>query len=210
MSNLKRLLPLITAVILTCTLAQARVGESRGSLENRLLKDRTAVKVPSRLQEKLLNDRSVPYRALYEYFPESVEQEVYYKLAENGQATTADLETAFPDGWMVHVVYLNGQSVFEAYRRNGPGITRYEEEGILMVNKDGSHWQRVNPKDVPNTAIGCSLERADGEVRAIRKGNFLIVYRTEFDEAVKKLQDEARAETDAEAQENAPASLQGF
>jgi hypothetical protein len=79
-----------------------------------------------------------------------------------------------------------------------------------MVNKDGSHWQRVNPKDVPNTAIGCSLERADGEVRAIRKGNFLIVYRTEFDEAVKKLQDEARAETDAEAQENAPASLQGF
>jgi hypothetical protein len=210
MSNLKRFLPLITAVLILCSTAQARVGESRSSLESRLLKDRTAVKVPSRLQEKLLNDRSVPYRALYEYFPESAEQEVYYKLSEDGQATTADLETTFPDGWMVHVVYLNGQSVFEAYRRNGAGITRYEEEGILMVNMGGSHWQRVNPKDVQNTAIGCSLERTDGEVRAIRKGNFLIVYRTEFDEAVKKLQDEANAESDAEAQENAPDSLRGF
>ncbi len=207
-SNLKRALPLITAALILITSAHARIGESKSSLENRLLKDRTAVKVPSRDRDALLEHRSVLYKNLYEFLPEDIEQEIYYKLAEDGQATTADLEELFPDGWMVHVIYYKGQSVFEAYRRNGAGINRYEEEGILMLNKGGSHWQYV--KDASETAIGYNMERADGEVRALKKGNYLILYRTEFDQGIKTLKDEAAAEGDALSKEAAPDSIQGF
>ncbi|MBC2593180.1 hypothetical protein H5P28_02795 [Ruficoccus amylovorans] len=211
MSNLKRsLLLLITAGLLAGT-AHARIGESRSSLENRLFKDRKGVKVPARDQSNWITHKSVPYRALYEFFPDGIEEAVYYKIAEDGQATTADVnENQFPDGWMLHVVYKNGQSVFEAYRRNGAGITRYEEEAILVVNQGGSHWQRVNAKEAKPSVFGYNLERADGQVRAQLRGNYLLVYRVEFDEVVKAGKDEADAETDAEKKDEAPKSVEGF
>ena len=114
----------------------------------------------------------------------------------------------FPDGWTIHVVYYKGQSVFEAYRRNGEGMTRFEEEGLLEAQKGGSHWQRVQQAN--NTALGYSFERADGDVRAIRKGPYLIFYRPEFDEGIKTQLDEEKSEKDTEDMEKVKESLKGF
>lgn len=45
-------------------------------------RDRLAIKVPTRMQDRLLNDRSVPYKWIYEYLPEGVVMEIYYKAAD--------------------------------------------------------------------------------------------------------------------------------
>ncbi|WOO39793.1 hypothetical protein [Rubellicoccus peritrichatus] len=190
--------------------AQARIGESRSTLEGRLLKDRQAIKVSSRKLPGLIEHKSVPYRRFLEYFPESAEHMVYYKPAEGEQASTDDLDVTFPDGWMLHVVYYKGRSVFEAYRRNGAGINRYEESGLLLRTKGESFWKNVDGKDREETAMGYTMERDDGEIRANRQGNFMIFYMPEFDLAIKTQLDEENAEADELAQEKAPDSLAGF
>jgi len=211
--SIKKLATALIALLTLCSLpstSHARVGESRNELEGRLLQDRTAVKVPSRQVEALLMHRTVPYRWIYEYLPSGSEHELYYKPADDNRASTTDLDVEFPDGWMLHVIYYKGQSVFEAYRRNGSAMSSFEEEGILMRHKNGSHWSRVGERGVTDSAIGYNFERADSGLRALKRGEYLILYRPEFDLGIKKQADEAQAEAEALAKENAPDSLQGF
>lgn len=189
---------------------QARIGESRSTLEGRLLRDRTAVKVPTKKQQNLIGHRSVPYRQYLEYFPENAEHMLYYKPAEAERASTDDLDDQFPEGWMLHVVYYKGRSVFEAYRRNGAAINRHERSGLLLRAKGESFWKNIGPNDREDSAMGYSMERDDGEVRANQQGNFMIFYMPEFDLAIKEQMDEEKAENDLLAQETAPDSLEGF
>ncbi len=190
---------------------QARPGETRSTLERRLLADRTAVKVSSRDVEAKLDDRSVPYKHLYDHLPEGAEHEIYFKPAENVKASQGDLEeNRFPDGWEVHVIYFKDRSVFEAYRRNGSGITRFEQEGLLSLNKGQSFWKKVDKNQAKPSAIGYEYERDDGEVRALRNRNYFILYLPEFDELVFASMEEKRTEDEEEAKEKAPDSLAGF
>lgn len=204
----------LAALLATLTLVQARVGESQTQLESRLLSDRTAVKIPSRDVTAKLEHRSVPYRGLLRHLPQEFEHVIYYKPAERARASRADLSAEFPEGWEVHVIYHRGRSLFEAYRRNGAGITRYEEEGILLLNRRDSYWKRIPQDQARDTAIGYNYELDDGTLRAFRQGPYLIIYNAEMDkklkEAIDAIRAEERAEADALAQQKAPDSLQGF
>ncbi|QYY35181.1 hypothetical protein [Ruficoccus sp. ZRK36] len=226
MSNLKRFSLILTAAALAATTLTARIGEKRSELEGRMLSGRNAVKLPSRSADILLGLDSVPYRTEILYFPEGSVQEVYYKLAEDGQATTSDLEegiaaagndktrrradSLLPPGWIMHVVYVDNVSVFESYRRCGEKMSRYEEKGILKINQDESEWKRVSSKDAEPSAFGYNMVREDGEVRALTKGSYMLVFDTDFDLAVFDVKEEASATQDVEAQGMASVSLEGF
>lgn len=209
----RKSIKLITSFILLFVCldsVQARIGETRSTLEGRLLQDRTAIKVPERKMRALINHQTVPYRHLLMYFPENAEQVLYYKPASDEKAEMDDLDTEFPRGWMLHVVFYKGRSVFEAYRRNGSKVNRHEQSGLLLLNKGDSFWKKVDEGTRSKTAIGYSMERDDGEIRALPAGSFLIFYMPEFDEGIKVQLDERRAKSDASAKERAPDSIQGF
>lgn len=189
----------------------ARVGESQTQLESRLLSNRTGIEVPTRQVKQIIDHRSVPYRSLYEYFPENAVHELYFKPAEDDAATTSVFDaTDFPDGWLVHVVYYKGRSVFEAYRRNGDGMSKYEEEGLLMLNKGDSHWNRATKEEARQTVLGVNYKRTDGEVFAVKKGQTFIFYMPEFDQGIKTQLEEDQQDADEKARENAPDSVRGF
>ncbi|QYY35180.1 hypothetical protein [Ruficoccus sp. ZRK36] len=194
--------------------ATARIGETQSELEGRMLKNRTAVKVPARNQEVMLADRSIPYKHIYALLPEGVEQVIYFKPAEAEAAATSDLETPgrnpFPDGWTVHVIYYNGRSVFEAYRRAGAPMSRYEMESILVLNKGDSNWERVDAKNAAPSVIGYNFQRADKQVLANKKGGTLILFSPQLDAVMLETRQVANAESDQEAQEKAPDSVRGF
>lgn len=78
----KQLSVTFTVCLFAAVSLHARIGERRSELEGRLLADRLAIKVPTRMQDRLLNDRSVPYKWIYEYLPEGVVMEIYYKAAD--------------------------------------------------------------------------------------------------------------------------------
>lgn len=209
-SRLGLLFGCLIAVGLWLPPAEARIGESQSSLEGRLLRDRTAVKYRSQDVQARLNDRSVPYRGLYSFFPGGVVHELYFKPAEDSRASRRDLSDAFPEGWTLHVVYWRGQSVFEAYRRNGSNISSFEEAGLLSLVSGDSYWKRIPREQAKPSAFGYNFEREDGRLRALRSNNYLIIFRPEFDELVLQEQETARAEREARDQERAPDSLQGF
>lgn len=189
---------------------QARPGESRSTLERRLLDGRIAVKFPDREIDAKLEDRGVPYKNLFEFFPEGLEHEIYFKPAGAEKASQGDIETKSPEGWELHVIYYKGQSVFEAYRRNGGGISRFEQEGLMMLNKGQSFWKRVDKNQIKDSAIGYDFERDDGELRAARRGNYFIIFLPEFDNMLFAKMEEERQLADEDAKEKAPQSLAGF
>ena len=209
----KKSIKLITTFILLFIClgsALARIGETQSTLESRLLQDRTAIKVPERKMKSLINHNTVPYRNLLMYFPENSEQVLYYKPASGEKAEMADLDVEFPRGWMLHVVFYKGRSVFEAYRRNGARVNRHEQSGLLLLNKGDSFWKKIDDGAKEKSALGYSMERDDGEIRALSSGSFLIFYMPEFDKGIKTQLDERRAEKDASAKERAPNSIEGF
>lgn len=205
---------LVFAAFLLGTLvhdAAARVGESRASLEGRMLSDRTALRYPDAVVRDKLGDRNLPYRNLIEHMPQGVEHVMYFKRADGSHASNRDIaEHRFPDGWDLHVIYYQGVSVFEAYRRNGPGLSPFEEQGLLGVNRGDSHWNRVAAADRGESAIGYTYERDDGYVRARREGRHMIFFRPGFDQRIQESLEAQRAKIREEQQAVAPDSIKGF
>ncbi len=187
------------------------MGENRGALEGRMLSDRTAIRYPESTVAAKLTDRSLPYRNLIDHMPSGVEHVMYFKRADGRTASNRDIaDDRYPEGWDLHVIYYQGVSVFEAYRRNGPGLTGFEEQGLLSINQGDSHWNRIPVTERADSAIGYSYERNDGSVRAQREGRFMIFFRPGFDDRIREAVEVDRAQIREEQRQQAPDSLKGF
>lgn len=189
---------------------QARVGETRSEMENRLMRDRRVIEYPERYLSRKIADRAVGYRNHVQYFPEGSKHCIYFKRAEDVTVSRSDLDAApFPDGWDLHVVFFKNISVFEAYRRNGSGLTAAEVSALLMLNRGDSFWQRVNRREQPQV-WPADFVLDDGSMLASRMGNILVFYRPEF-EGIVRQQVEVEREAAKEAEEQrAPSSVLGF
>ena len=155
------------------------------------------------------NRRSgMPYGGLTIMLEDAGEVRIYFKTVDGRKPRSSEMEAkGMAEGWELHVLFLRGLSVLEVYRRSRP-ITEYEMNRLLGLQADRSHWERVDPKQLPKdaapTVLGYSMVRNDGVLRANRLDpQTLLIVKTEFDAAMAAMRD-------ADLQELAPQSVRGF
>lgn len=190
---------------------EARIGETRSQFEGRVLGDRTMIRYPADAVERKITHRDAFYRQFYEFMPGGIEHQVYFKRAEKSPASQSDLRQGeFPPGWDLHVIYLQGRIVFEAYRRSGARLSDAEFNGLLHLNRGDSFW--VNASDAPSrpSAINYRFITEDGAMRAVRTGNHAVFIDSALDERIHAHRQAANEERRREQERSAPGSLSGF
>lgn len=205
-------LALLLTPVLIATL-HARIGESQDDFERRLLQPNMGRFVlrergadPFVEAEQL---RRQPFSSVRAYFPEALRERKYWKSAVPNMLSN-------DNGWYVHVFYLDGVSVMEAYQRVGEPLNQFEIRNILAVNQGESEWREVEIEAV-DTAVGGNFQLIDDSCRALRKDNWLVVFSGDFDRRLKArivAAEAANATNQAERRqrqmETAPGSTAGF
>jgi len=204
----------ITATLLLAMFpAQARIGDSRSGLESRLRGEGNAIPVTD---ERVFNQlmRHASFRQHLPDDEEKIEVAIYYKKTNDDRAFGSELVNENdrpienPDGWLLYVVYYEGRSMIELYRRSGR-ISDPETNGILLLNRSSASWVRSAlpeaqyPHDDYEPLLGHNLHRTDYKVLANSAGNSLLIFSVGFDDFLGKLKRERE-------QSAAPESLAGF
>lgn len=201
------LLALFTGMLLCISIPsvlEARIGESKGSIESRLLSSGGIVYRDDTI--KANRRRGMPYLKYFEYLENSAVLRIYFKTADGRRPMASQLkEKRMLGGWDLHVVYVNGKSEIEIYKRSEK-LTDYELNQLLSVQAGDSYWKRVSDTEKAETesAFGYSLVRDDGLIRAKVIGGDSVMF-------VKAHLDIQLAQKDtAVLQSEAPVSVRGF
>ncbi len=182
----------------------ARIGERRESLERRLFSSGGIVYRDDEIEKS--RRKGMPYLRYFEYLPSSSDVRIYFKTIDGHRPTSSEVnEKRIPVGWDLHVVYINGKSAIEVYKRS-QGITDYELNHLLALHGAGSFWKRLNEEEMGKevSAFGFEMVRDDGRVRAKKLGGDSIMFvDSEVDIKLAELNTTA-------LEEKAPASVNGF
>lgn len=193
----------------------ARVGERRGQLEDRLKESGRALVVND---GDLLEYHAAhsPVGAYLELIPE-VEYALYYKVTTDFIPTSKNLweeagqrsgrPVRKPEGWLFHVVYLNGVSVLELYQRSRK-LSVVERNGILSLNQGQSKWESGRVPEKEEAALKPQILRqnhylADFSVYGLIGGDSILLFDPRLDQMIHERQL-------AMDKELAPVSLDGF
>lgn len=205
LSKLNRILRLlICSVILNSVLiftAEARIGESQRALEARLTSSGGIIYRDDALEED--RRRGMPYLKYLEYLSSTADVRIYYKTADGRRPTSSELEEKRVNpGWDLHVVYVNGKSVIELYKRS-QAMNAFERNQLIAM-QGGSGWKKVGKDGSEKSAFGYEMVSDDGSIRAKKLGSDRILF---FDAKV----DAGLAEMNTnDLLEKAPISVQGF
>lgn len=213
---------------LLCVHSDARVGESKGKLESRLLNSYGIIL----REDDLIENRQtgMPYLEFEEFFPKPYEVKIYFKPADGrrpkpGELVNSKLIQAFDrrspprkpikdqdttvkklDGWELHVLYVKGISVLELYKKTSP-ITEHETKNLLNLQSGRSFWAESTPDDLPigrYSALEFNLKREDDFLRANKlNSKAIMIFRSDTDEFFYKSQFKESIKT-------APQSIEGF
>ena len=182
----------------------ARIGERRESIERRLFASGGIVYRDDVIENN--RRRGMPYLKYFEYLPSNSDVRVYFKTADGRRPTSSELEEKrMATGWDLHVVYVNGKSAIEVYKRS-QGITEHEFNHLLRLHAESSFWKRLEKDEKEETvsAFGFEMIREDGQVRAKKLGGDSVMF---VDSDV----DTRLAEMNtSDLQEKAPISVEGF
>ena len=182
--------------------AQARIGESRESLERRLLSSGAVIYRDDVIEAN--RQRGMPYVQLLPLLEGKAEVRIYFKTDDGRRPQSSELDPKrMGQGWDLHVVYLRGVSVLEVYKRSH-GINEFEFNELLARQVNGSFWKKVGRGDADESVVGYEMELEDGRLRAKRLGHdSLLVVDAKLDRMLYELKRE-------DQQSNAPASVDGF
>lgn len=185
--------------------AEARIGESASTIERRIysnggIKYRDDVILESR-------SRGMPYMKYMDYMPNGVAVQIYFKTHDGRKPKSSDMETnRMTSGWDLHVLYLDGKSAMEVYKRS-QSMSEFEFNQLMLL-QGGSGWQRVKKpaagEEPPPSAFGYTMETRDGSLRAKKLGaDTVMFFKADIDQtlALEQLRD---------LQELAPRSVMGF
>ncbi|WP_309387778.1 hypothetical protein [Cerasicoccus frondis] len=224
---LPRLLTLTVCLILSSTLTEARIGESRSQVERRVTDDNRGIVIEdealirhylnqTKFKDALIGVNDRGEMGVHENLDLTVG--VYYKVVGNERAFESKLiqkegrnagkPVDNPEGWLYFVVYHRGKSVLEAYRHLG-GVTQAEINGLLARNQGGSNWARgkLPEENYPDKDykpfLPHNFYRNDNEVLANHEGDTVTVFMLEIDRHLNKTKQERESES-------APDSLAGF
>lgn len=202
-----RFLLLCLVMVSTNSVTEARIGESLQVIERRIFSNGG---IRYRDDEILENrTRSIPYLKFMNHLPLKVDRAIYFKTHDGRKPKSSDMDSRrMLPGWDLHVLYVNGKSALEYYKRS-QGISEYELNQ-LMVLQSGSGWKKVDLKaaaragEPPASALGFTFLSSDESVRAKQVGgDGVLFFRADLDVAV--------AEKELKSlQESAPRSVAGF
>ena len=185
--------------------ANARIGEDRVIIERRIFKSGATY---YRAYESIISrKKNTPYAKYEPYFPNGSEVRIYFKALDGKPIKPTDIEPRNDlTGWDFHVLYVNGSSALEFYKKT-KGMSEYELFNLLSLQSGKSFWKKKTQQKDENptvSAFGFDYERDDGKLRAKKiGGNVVMIYSTELDEIL-------AVEKDEELKENAPQSVHGF
>lgn len=198
------LLPLVFNFAATFFL-EARIGETRLTIEKRLLKSGG---YQYRDDKILLNrKRGMPYSKFEEYFPEKADLRIYYKTIDGKKPLSKDVRASgMLEGWNLHILFVQGKSVIELYKRSDR-ITEFEFIHLLNLQSGNSFWEKKSENDLEPgqfSTFGFDFQRNDQVLRAKKMGtNTVMIFSTSFDHLMKKNIRE-------EQMDDAPSSVDGF
>ncbi len=206
----------------------ARIGEKRSTLESRLLKSNGIVLRSDEIIEE--RQTGMPYLDYEVFFPKPYEVRLYFKSSDGSRPKQDELETnnlkqAFDrksapkkplstidptekklEGWELHVLYIQGVSVLEVYKKT-TSITEQELNYLLTLQSGKSFWTESTSANLPegkHSALGFDFSRADHYLRAKKlSSRSIMFFRTQTDEFFHKALLKER-------EEEAPESIKGF
>ena len=194
---------LVISSLLTTTL-DARIGERRESIERRLFSSGGIVYRDDTVKES--RRKGMPYAQYLEYLPSSSDVRIYFKTSDGRRPTSSELsDRRMSAGWDLHVVFVNGKSAIEVYKRS-QGMTEQEFNRLMAIHSGGSFWKRLGKEDKDEvvSAFGFEMIRDDGLVRARKLGRDSVLF---FDTKIDVELAEMKA---SDLQEKAPVSVDGF
>jgi len=148
----------------------------------------------------------MPYMKYIELLPRPVDTRIYFKTADGRNPNSSELEERGNlVGWDLHVVYVEGKSAIEVYKRS-QSMSEFEFNALLGVVAEGSYWKRLEKEEKADmvSAFDVDMVRSDGAVRAKKLGrDSLLLVSPEIDEHLLKMNTE-------QLQESAPVSVKGF
>ncbi len=177
--------------------AQARVGEPVSTIESRMGK--LAVRLPSDFSEGYIKRMSSHYDFLSRYYP-NMEHVVFFKSGNKDIAPSVASDFGIKakdgssqppkrsrNGWVLHIISVDGKSMIEAYYREGAGITDAETNVILNVNSRGNKWLErtdveAETKQQFRTTFGLTHILSDGSLRARVDGGTIVFFTSKVDE----------------------------
>jgi hypothetical protein len=192
--------------------AEARIGERRNALERRVFNSGGILYRDDDVEAA--RKRGMPYQkylGLLEDQNMSYEVLVYYKTDDGRKPQSKELDSKRqPDGWDLHVLFVNGKSCVEVYKRS-QGMTEYEFNALLALQSNGSYWKKKEKgaaeKDGEETpdfsAFGYEMQLDSGTVRAKKIGNGLMFMDTKLDVMLAQT-------NEMDEQDKAPISVNGF
>lgn len=209
----------VLAFSLTAPMASARIGESRSALERRLIGSDTGIEYRDLSHRQF---RNAPYRRIFFYYRDhedrpkmtgpDPELAIYYKTEDGSTPRTRDISGGIPsEGWNLHVIYLQNTSQIEYYERLGRGaMSEFERNAILSLNSGGSRWTMVEEDDQTETLFGYDFETESGEIRAKQERGNILIFRTNYDKELLKMQLVYNEMGNEEDKDLLPTSIKGF
>jgi len=183
---------------------EGRIGERRETIERRLFNSggivyRDDVIIANR-------QKGMPYLKYLDYVDRSSDVRVYFKTPDGRKPVSGELEEKkMGNGWDLHVVYVNGKSVLEVYKRS-KGMSEHELNYLLTQQAQGSFWKRAEEEEMAEMVSAFKFEmiREDGDIRAKKLGGDSVLFvGSGFDESLAKL-------NESDLQQKAPVSVDGF
>ncbi|MEC8614276.1 MAG: hypothetical protein VX372_02880 [Verrucomicrobiota bacterium] len=194
---------LMTASLLPSTM-DARIGERRESIERRLFSSGGIVYRDDTIKES--RRKGMPYSQYLEYLPSSSDVRIYFKTSDGRRPSSSELnDRRMSAGWDLHVVFVNGKSAIEVYKRS-QGMTEQEFNRLMAIHASGSFWKRLGKEDKDEmvSAFGFEMVRDDGLVRARKLGrDSVLFFDTEIDVELAEMKT-------SDLQKRAPVSVNGF
>ena len=224
--NVWKPLSVLIIFIMIANPASARVGESKGALEKRLLSGHKASSFLKADMPDVIKEMDYPYKNIIRYFPKGAEQMVYFKTDSNERVNRNDLRREHPDakkrkktpkifripdeGWVFHVVYYRGKVVLESYSKARGGINSFERNALLGLNKGKSFWNEADPEDLQDNILRFEFERNDKAVRVSSKNDNILFFSPEFSNGINEVHKAEAEEIQKTNEQTAPSSVSGF
>jgi len=151
--------------------------------------------------------------------PPDFPEYIYFKTDDGTPAAKKLALTSNLTGWELRVYMYKQYSGLEIYHRVGVPLSNAQVEAILSVNQGTSYWTRstgqadavVLEGDMGNASfLGYDFQRADGQVRAKRVDNDLVLFGTVLDDKLLEIKAALAKAGDGKDSNASAASVHGF
>ncbi len=135
----------LAVLFFNCTL-NARIGETRQDLQNRMLTKIGGAYIYPSKEERLREALELPYKYAFLLMPKDAQNFFFFKRADSSTSTNSDVVQQYElYGWELHICFNGSNSAMEFYRRHGEPITVEELSEIFkaqIASIEGASWKK--------------------------------------------------------------------